>query len=26
GYPGHNDHTHVAGGSGRFWSAPSCGI
>ncbi|CAM5299477.1 MULTISPECIES: D-Ala-D-Ala carboxypeptidase family metallohydrolase [Streptomyces] len=26
GYPGHNDHTHVAGGSGRFWSAPSCGL
>ncbi len=26
GYPGHNDHTHVAGGDGRFWSAPSCGI
>ncbi|WP_228990467.1 M15 family metallopeptidase [Streptomyces sp. DH8] len=26
GYPGHNDHTHIAGGSGRFWSAPSCGI
>ncbi|MEU5364045.1 M15 family metallopeptidase [Streptomyces sp. NPDC005925] len=26
GYPGHNDHTHVAGGDGRFWSAPSCGM
>ncbi|GFH67813.1 muramoylpentapeptide carboxypeptidase [Streptomyces gougerotii] len=26
GYPGHDDHTHVAGGGGRFWSAPSCGI
>ncbi|WP_436739082.1 D-Ala-D-Ala carboxypeptidase family metallohydrolase [Streptomyces sp. BBFR102] len=26
GYPGHDDHTHVAGGDGRFWSAPSCGI
>ncbi|GGO45105.1 muramoylpentapeptide carboxypeptidase [Streptomyces daqingensis] len=26
GYPGHDDHTHVAGGDGRFWSAPSCGM
>ncbi|HET9382151.1 MAG TPA: M15 family metallopeptidase [Streptomyces sp.] len=26
GYPGHNDHTHVAGGDGRFWSAPNCGM
>jgi zinc D-Ala-D-Ala carboxypeptidase len=26
GYPDHNDHTHVAARSGRFWSAPSCGI
>lgn len=26
GYPGHDDHTHVAGGEGRFWSAPDCGI
>ncbi|MET7640763.1 D-Ala-D-Ala carboxypeptidase family metallohydrolase [Streptomyces sp. NPDC005438] len=26
GYPGHDDHTHVAGGDGRLWSAPSCGI
>ncbi|MBU7597888.1 peptidoglycan-binding protein [Streptomyces sp. P38-E01] len=26
GYPGHDDHTHLAGGSGRFWSAPSCGM
>ncbi|WP_199546739.1 D-Ala-D-Ala carboxypeptidase family metallohydrolase [Streptomyces sp. N35] len=26
GYPGHNDHTHVDHRSGRFWSAPSCGI
>lgn len=26
GYPGHDDHTHVAGGNGRFWSAPSCGM
>ncbi|MFD7893290.1 peptidase M15, partial [Streptomyces albidoflavus] len=24
--PGHNDHTHVAGGDGRVWAAPSCGI
>ena len=26
GYPGHDDHTHVAARSGQFWSAPSCGI
>jgi zinc D-Ala-D-Ala carboxypeptidase len=26
GYPGHNDHTHVAHRSSRFWSAPNCGI
>ncbi|NLU72893.1 peptidase M15 [Streptomyces sp. HNM0575] len=26
GYPGHDDHTHVAGGEGQFWSAPDCGI
>ncbi|SCF27078.1 zinc D-Ala-D-Ala carboxypeptidase [Micromonospora viridifaciens] len=26
GYPGHNDHTHVAHKSSRFWSAPNCGI
>ncbi|RFU86844.1 peptidase M15 [Streptomyces triticagri] len=26
GYPGHDDHTHVAGGGGQFWSAPSCGL
>ncbi|MFI9462929.1 D-Ala-D-Ala carboxypeptidase family metallohydrolase [Streptomyces xiamenensis] len=26
GYPGHNDHTHVAHRSSRFWSAPTCGI
>ncbi|MBN6038840.1 D-Ala-D-Ala carboxypeptidase family metallohydrolase [Amycolatopsis sp. 195334CR] len=26
GYPGHDDHTHVAHRSGQFWSAPTCGI
>ncbi|NGN69686.1 peptidase M15 [Streptomyces sp. A7024] len=26
GYPGHNDHVHVDGKSGQYWSAPSCGI
>ncbi|MDT0265606.1 D-Ala-D-Ala carboxypeptidase family metallohydrolase [Streptomyces sp. DSM 44915] len=26
GYPGHNDHAHLGTQSGRFWSAPSCGI
>ncbi|WP_374705512.1 D-Ala-D-Ala carboxypeptidase family metallohydrolase [Streptomyces sp. AJS327] len=26
GYPGHDDHTHVAGGGGQFWSAPTCGM
>jgi zinc D-Ala-D-Ala carboxypeptidase len=26
GYPDHDDHTHVAGGTGQFWSAPNCGI
>lgn len=26
GYPGHDDHTHVAARSGQFWSAPTCGI
>lgn len=25
GYPDHNDHTHVSGGS-HYWSAPNCGI
>lgn len=24
GYPGHNDHTHVANDSGDFWRAPNC--
>ena len=26
GYPGHDDHTHVAHRADQFWSAPSCGI
>jgi zinc D-Ala-D-Ala carboxypeptidase len=26
GYPGHDDHTHVANRADQFWSAPSCGI
>jgi len=26
GYTGHNDHTHLANKSSRFWSAPNCGI
>nr|WP_241848512.1 M15 family metallopeptidase [Streptomyces sp. CB00072] len=26
GYPGHDDHVHVAGGTGRYWSAPGCGL
>ncbi|MFJ5775418.1 D-Ala-D-Ala carboxypeptidase family metallohydrolase [Streptomyces sp. NPDC093094] len=26
GYPDHDDHTHVDHRSGRFWSAPSCGV
>ena len=26
GYPGHNDHVHVANKSSRYWSAPNCGI
>lgn len=26
GYPGHDDHTHVAGGGGQSWSAPDCGM
>ncbi|MGW8747899.1 D-Ala-D-Ala carboxypeptidase family metallohydrolase [Streptomyces sp. NPDC055794] len=26
GYPGHNDHTHVAFDPSPYWSAPSCGI
>ncbi|PWR11577.1 peptidase M15 [Micromonospora acroterricola] len=26
GYPGHDDHTHVAHKSTRTWSAPNCGI
>ncbi|SDY39865.1 zinc D-Ala-D-Ala carboxypeptidase [Micromonospora pattaloongensis] len=26
GYPGHDDHTHVAHKSSRTWSAPTCGI
>ncbi|WP_405192852.1 hypothetical protein [Streptomyces anulatus] len=26
GYPGHDDHVHVAGGTGQYWSAPSCGL
>ncbi|WP_197321615.1 M15 family metallopeptidase [Saccharomonospora sp. NB11] len=24
GYPGHNDHVHMANKSSRFWSAPNC--
>ncbi|MCT2585384.1 M15 family metallopeptidase [Actinophytocola gossypii] len=24
GYPGHNDHVHMANRSSRFWSAPNC--
>ncbi|UPK73660.1 D-Ala-D-Ala carboxypeptidase family metallohydrolase [Nocardioidaceae bacterium SCSIO 66511] len=26
GYPGHNDHTHVAADPSPYWDAPSCGI
>ncbi|GAB2467482.1 D-Ala-D-Ala carboxypeptidase family metallohydrolase [Streptomyces incanus] len=26
GYPGHNDHVHVAHAPSPYWSAPSCGI
>ncbi|MBW9205328.1 peptidoglycan-binding protein [Mumia sp. zg.B53] len=26
GYPGHDDHVHVAAPASRFWSAPTCGI
>ncbi|MEU9577491.1 D-Ala-D-Ala carboxypeptidase family metallohydrolase [Streptomyces chilikensis] len=26
GYPGHNDHTHVAHDPSPFWDAPNCGI
>ncbi|MBC2907517.1 D-Ala-D-Ala carboxypeptidase family metallohydrolase [Streptomyces cupreus] len=26
GYPGHNDHTHVALDPSPYWSAPTCGI
>lgn len=26
GYPGHNDHTHVALDPSPYWSAPDCGI
>lgn len=26
GYPGHDDHTHVAHKSSQTWSAPSCGM
>jgi len=26
GYPGHNDHTHVAFDPSPYWSAPNCGI
>jgi zinc D-Ala-D-Ala carboxypeptidase len=26
GFPGHDDHTHLAGGDGQHWSAPSCGM
>ncbi|MFJ7773282.1 D-Ala-D-Ala carboxypeptidase family metallohydrolase [Streptomyces sp. NPDC097107] len=26
GYPGHNDHTHVAFDPSPYWSAPTCGI
>jgi len=26
GYPGHNDHTHLAHKSSQTWSAPNCGI
>ncbi|ASR37220.1 peptidase M15 [Prauserella marina] len=26
GYPGHDDHVHVAHRSGKLWSAPSCGM
>lgn len=26
GYPGHDDHTHVANKSSQTWSAPTCGI
>lgn len=26
GYPGHNDHVHVALRSGQLWDAPTCGV
>jgi zinc D-Ala-D-Ala carboxypeptidase len=26
GFPGHDDHTHVANRADQFWSAPDCGI
>ncbi|WP_420807871.1 D-Ala-D-Ala carboxypeptidase family metallohydrolase [Amycolatopsis antarctica] len=26
GYPGHDDHTHVAASPSRLWSAPTCGL
>src|SRR5690606_38269462 len=26
GYPGHNDHTHVAFDPSAYWSAPTCGL
>jgi zinc D-Ala-D-Ala carboxypeptidase len=26
GYPAHDDHTHVAHRSDKFWSAPDCGV
>ena len=26
GYPGHDDHVHVAHQSGQYWDAPTCGI
>lgn len=26
GFPGHDDHVHVAHQSGQYWDAPSCGI
>ncbi|MER6850556.1 MULTISPECIES: D-Ala-D-Ala carboxypeptidase family metallohydrolase [Streptomyces] len=26
GYPGHNDHTHVAFDPSPYWSAPTCGV
>lgn len=26
GYPGHDDHVHVAHQDGQYWDAPSCGV